>query len=312
MKARAAAIDIGSNTTLFLAAEVDLHGKVAPRDEDQLSNGIGRDVFQTGSIAPETISRNLSIIDTLARRAEAQGAEEILIAGTSALRNAANGKDLIRRAHEALGLDITLLSGEEEARMTYLGCLSGPLEFHQPVILIDIGGGSTEFIMGQSRKVEKSCSLETGAVRITGDFPLGDPPDREKYQAMSEAVAKSLKVINWKSAQGREIILAGGTAATLAALYKNLPSYRGDAVEGAPLTAEWIEKAQSRFLEATLEERKKILRFDPDRAPVIIAGTALALEILSRLEVATCRVTHRGLRFGLIAGWALGKFKTPA
>lgn len=305
MSPRAASIDIGSNTTLFLVGDVNEYGKVIPVDEDKAANGIGKDVFDTGAIADDTVERNRQILTGLVRRAMQIGAEKIIIAGTSAVRNASNCKRFSVMVQSVTGQKMVILSGEEEARMTFLGSLSGSLDFSHPVTLVDIGGGSTEIILGRDRAVEESFSLEIGAVRLTGKFPLGDPPDNEVYPRMAAAISSELKSLISSPLEGRALILSGGTAATLATLKLRQTIYDGAAVEGAHLRRDWIESALRELLLTTLEARRRMLRFDPDRAEVIIAGTALALEIMRRLQAEDCRVTHRGLRFGLLADWAL-------
>lgn len=300
---RGAAIDLGSNTTLFLLGEVEGGGGINIIDEASVSNGLGEDVFRSGEISPGTIERNIEILRELMLRATAGGAEKTVTAGTAALRKAANRGEFVKIVEDELGLEVKILPEGDEARLSYLGYLSGRAAFRGRVMLVDIGGGSTEFTIARDESIEHSFSLDIGAVRLMEIFPPGAPPDLKNYLSMREYTEVELARVGEKQLvpSWEEIVLSGGTAAALAALKCDVSHYNGDTIEGIRLNREWIARTQDRFLESTLEARKRILHFDPDRAKVIIGGTVIALEIMKRFSIDQCRVTHRGLRFGLLA-----------
>lgn len=303
---RAASIDIGSNTTLFLVGDVDSNGKITVIDEEQVSNGIGKDVFQYGKILSGTIERNLNILRSLTIYAPATGAKEIIIAGTSALRSASNKDQFISAVEKNLGVRVRIIPGVEEARLSYLGYQSGKTAIRGNILLADVGGGSSEFVLGAEGEIQQSFSLNIGGVRLMEDFPLGDPPERDKYRNLLSHIPSYLTLLEEDMLSGRRLVFSGGAATALATLHKGLYSYDGDAIEGRVLDSRRIAQIQEKFLNSTLSERKRLLHFDPDRADVIIGGTAIILTVMKKLNAGQCRITNRGLRFGLLSEWGMG------
>lgn len=304
---RGTAVDIGSNTTLFLTGDVDSAGIVRIVDEAQFSNGIGNDVFRYGRITAETISRNAAIIGELKLRASGSHADKVIAAGTSALRNAANGAEFVQSVKNKTGVEISVIPGEEEARLSYRGYLSSGLAAQRPVLLADIGGGSSECIWASQGEIDECYSLDTGAVRLLREFDLGDPPDREVYAQMEAVIPCLLNRVGESNFRNGELVISGGTATALAAMKRNLASYEGEVVEGTKLAYQDVLAAQEKFLGLELSSRKSLMSFDPDRAEVIIGGTAIVLALLKLLDADSFRVTHRGLRFGLLSEWGLNR-----
>ena len=298
---RAAAVDIGSNTVLFLVGDVDSKGKVSVVDEALFASGFGRDVFNYGHLAEETIVRNIAVLRALKLRAESRGASTILCCGTSAVRNAANSREFADRVKRELDLKVEIISGEEEARLTYLGYLSGIEKPESRIYLIDIGGGSCEVIAADGIDIVESVSLDIGAVRLTEKIPLGDPPDESKYPMMEKEALSELAKLEPLTPSWGKLVFSGGTVTALAALELGLDSYSGGAIEGFPITIGQVKSTQERFLSMSLSERRRLLSFEPDRARVIIAGTAIVLAFMKYLKLGMCNITHRGLRFGLLA-----------
>ena len=200
------------------------------------------------------------------------------------------------------GRKIDILSGGQEALMTYEGFMSGKAATAEPVILVDVGGGSSEFVFAKNRRVEKSFSLDIGAVSLLKKFPgLGDPADLSVAESMRRYVADILGEID-SSVRNiyPDLVISGGTATALAALNKGLDSYEGEVIEGAYLKRDWIDRNLKKFLSLNLVQRKKMLPFEPERASVIIGGTIVIMGIMDRLSFENCKVTHRGIRFGAI------------
>jgi len=305
---RAAAIDIGSNTTLFLIAEVAADGTVNPIEEAQIYNGIGTDVFSTGGLLSETLEKNVEILRGLGRKAEEKEAEEIIIVGTSALRQAVNAELLKQRIKSELNLNLQIISGEEEANLTYWGFLSGGKVRNNEILLADIGGGSSELIRGSYDKIIFKKSVDIGAVRLGREFDLGDPPDLTKYRRMPEALKRQLTDLADIDVNSCEIVFSGGTASSLAAIKHKSNVYDGKKVEGTILDYHWIEETQNMFVKANLAGRKVLLPFDPDRAPVIIYGTAIILTLMKLWRKQSAIITNRGLRYGLLSQWGINKF----
>ncbi len=300
---RGTAIDIGSNTTLFLTGDADSAGVVRIINEAQFSNGIGNDVFNFGRISPETISKNAGIIRELNLRASAGGSEIVIAAGTSALRNAGNAAEFIQAVKNETGIEISVIPGEEEARLSYLGYLSSGVDPQKPLLLVDVGGGSSECVLAGRGKITECFSLNIGAVRLLREFDLGDPPHRAVYARMESHIPGLLSRVGELNFKDGDLVISGGTATALAAMNRNLISYAGDVVEGTRLDYHDVLAAQEKFLTLELSARKSLLSFDPDRAEVIIGGTAIILALLKLLSLDSFKVTHRGLRFGLLSEW---------
>ena len=300
---RAASIDVGSNTTLFLLADVDSAGKITIVDESSTVNGIGDDVFRIGKLSPDKVERNCQMIATLIESAHGMGASEIYIVGTAALRNAQNSGEFIESVERKTGIKIEIISGGEEALLTYRGFMTGKAATDKAVLLIDVGGGSTEFVYAKDGKVEKFFSLDIGAVKLLKKFPnLGDPADMDVFKSLRTFLIEFIADIGADdSFEYPNLILSGGTAAALAALQTVLVSYNGEAVEGVVLQKERISDLLEKFLTIDLSQRKKMLHFEPDRASVIIGGAVIILELMNLMGYGSGVVTHRGIRFGIVA-----------
>ena len=300
---RAASIDVGSNTTLFLLADVDSAGKITIVDESSTVNGIGDDVFRIGKLSPDTVERNCQMVATLIESAHGMGASEIYIVGTAALRNAQNSGEFIESVERKTGIKIEIISGGEEALLTYRGFMTGKAATDKAVLLIDVGGGSTEFVYAKDGKVEKFFSLDIGAVKLLKKFPnLGDPADMDVFKSLRTFLIEFIADIGADdSFEYPNLILSGGTAAALAALQTVLVSYNGEAVEGVVLQKERISDLLEKFLTIDLSQRKKMLHFEPDRASVIIGGAVIILELMNLMGYGSGVVTHRGIRFGIVA-----------
>jgi len=299
---RGAAIDIGSNTTLYLLGDLKPDQTIKILDENTISNNIGRDVFQHGFITEETIQQNMRIISDLVAKAESGSAEKILIAGTSALRQAVNRIDFIERIRNKFNLELKIIDGPEEAALSYRGYKTSEKSIIDNLTLFDIGGGSTEKIRIMEGEVIESGSYELGAVRLHRMFHLGDPPIKCAFDQMEQYLENTIltkKIVLKKPIDN--LVFSGGTATCLAALYLGIDEYSPDIVEGVILDRIWIERILGEFIKVDLHARKKLLFFDPDRAEVIIGGTLLMVKIMQLIGQDGCSITHRGLRFGLLA-----------
>jgi len=299
---RAAAVDIGSNTTLFLVGVVSANGLVEPIEEAQIYNGIGAEVFASGSISAETLEMNVEILRTMTKRANELRAETVILAGTSALRQAVNAELLKQRIKSELNLELSIISGEDEAYLTFQGFISSGKFRNAEVLLADIGGGSSELIGADKERIIFRKSVDTGAVRLSRDYNLGDPPDIDKYSEMEAFLKNNLSGLSEIEFEG-DVVFSGGTASSLAAMKHNLKIYDGKTVEGTVVEYSRIEEAQKLFLQTDLSGRRKLLSFDPDRAPVMIYGTAIILTLMKMWNKKSAVITNRGLRYGLLARW---------
>ena len=297
---RFASIDIGSNTTLLLVADVDSKGVARTVHEEQASNGIGKDVFAQGVVSSETIKNNVDIIESMMGHAGNLNAVKMKIVGTSALRQTGNAGEFCAAVKKQTGEEVIILSGAEEAELLLKGYFTSGRRLPYKVLLVDIGGGSTEFTFSQRGQAALSRSVDIGAVRLLRDAGLGEPPALERYNDLCEIVNKCLEKSDVTKFKTEATVFSGGTATALAGLKRRLISYDGNSVEGTTLELKWIKRIQERFLVEDLTGRRKMLGFDPDRAEVIIYGTEIMISIMRILDISQVEITNRGLRYGLL------------
>ena len=193
-------------------------GRITPLRHEVVTNDLGRGLDSRNRLSPEVISLNLSQLAEFKKIAVENGAQEIRVAATEALRRAANAGDLIDRARRELDLGMRILSGEEEAQLTYQGVISGLEDSLSDILLADVGGGSTEVIRGAGGKVIQSISMKMGAVSLDRAFIRSDPASRLEISAVRHEIQKILQTTDWRPFQSASsLIICGGTASSLAA-----------------------------------------------------------------------------------------------
>jgi len=300
------ALDIGTNSSLFLLAEVEDNGRIHPRRHEVRTNDLGRGLDAQNRLTDATIALNLELLRDFRRVADEGGARDIIIAGTEALRRAANAAVLMERAQNELGLMIRIISGEEEAALTYLGVISGLLETNQPRVVADVGGGSTEIILGRGHRRVKSESLPLGAVSLDRQYIKHDPPSSEEIEAIKRQVGKHLAgSMLGKINQEAEWIICGGTASALASADLGLTDYQPERIAGHQMTRARLERFIHQFCRATLEERRGIPGIGRRRAEIILPGSLIIHELMKAAGIEAYQTSERGLRYGLLLTGAL-------
>ena len=300
---RLAAIDIGTNSTKLTVAERADDGTLTVVAEDSEVTRLGEGVDAAKRLGDEAVRRTLDAVQRFAEAARGQGATRVLAAGTSALRDAANGRDFIAQAKQRANVDIEIISGDREAQLAYAAVRSDDslrLPPNAPLLVFDIGGGSTELILGQGRDVQRHKSLDAGAVRLTERFLPTDPPTDDEA-AQASRFADELLATFAAPDQTPQIIGIGGTAVNLAAVTRALPQTDPDAVHGVTLTQADVSAALRHFRSVSLAERRNIPGLEPKRADVIIGGALLLSRLLARFHADQFTVSARGLRYGLLA-----------
>jgi len=277
---RVAAIDLGTNSTRLLVADVD-EGRVEEVERALKITRLGEGVDTRRRLLPLPIARVRNVLSDFRRTAERLGAERTLAVATSAVRDAENGEAFLGEVEWGYGFSTRLLSGEEEAKLTYRGVTAGrPLE--PGTLIVDIGGGSTELILS-----DQHVSLDVGCVRLTERFG-------EDVRAAGGHVAWKLPNLPVKAAIG-----VAGTITSLAARDLRLLEYDPERVHGHVLTARAVDKQLARLTALPLEERRRLPGLDPERAPVIIAGTAILRAILRRYRLEGIEVSEHDLLHGV-------------
>jgi len=292
-----AAIDIGTNTALLLVAEVTKQNEIIPIAQEEKIVRLGQGVDRNKYLNSEAIGRTLRAIREQVKIAEDLGAEKILISGTSAVRDAANRETLLSEIKNNFGITMQVLSGDEEAELTYFGALSNK-NLQGDILLVDIGGGSTEFIFGTQQKIKHAFSLNIGSVRLTERFIQNDPITDTEYKSIRRAVKEQLSSL--KSFDAGQLMGIAGTITTLAAMHLQMDTYDSARIDNSLLTISQAEKIVSDLKKKTLSQRRKFLGLKPERADVILAGALILLEVMQHFKFNETLVSDRGVRFGLI------------
>ncbi len=290
-----AAIDIGSNSILLTVAD---DGQVV-HDEARVV-GLGRGLGEVGVFRPERMESAMAVLRDYANRARELGAADVRAVATSASRRALNATTFFAAVTKATGLRVEVISGEEEARLTWLGGVSGIAVSPGPVLLLDPGGGSTEVIVGEAGQIHQRISLEIGTVRLT-DAHLGygqvDPASLARARQEIDNAFAALRL----NVSPRTAVAVAGTATTLSATASGLQTYDAGGVHNSVLSAAQLRTWIDRLLVAGPDERRALVPVSPERADTLLAGACILLRALDLTRRQTWRVSDRGLRYGLLA-----------
>ncbi len=282
---RVAAVDLGTNSTRLLVADVD-DGRVEEVARRSQITRLGEGVDERRKLLPLPVARVRNVLSEYRREVERLGAERVLTIGTSAVRDAENGEAFLGEIEWSYGFTTRLLSGEEEAELTRRGVANGGAVGDETVVL-DVGGGSTELITAHDR-----VSLDLGCVRLTERHLRSDPPAREELDAAARAVREALP--DWSP---RDAIGVAGTVTSLAAL--ELGEYDPERIHGFRLSRESVERQLERLASLPLAERRELPGLEPERAPVIVAGALIVREVLDRYGLDGLEASERDILHGV-------------
>lgn len=290
---RVAAIDLGTNTTRLLVADVD-DGRVDEVDARSEITRLGEGVDSRRRLLPLPIARTRNVLTDYRRRLESLGAERTLAVATSAVRDAENGEAFLGEVEWSYGFTTREVGGEDEAELTFRGVTSDT-SLERPTLVLDIGGGSTELVVAGPDGVSSRRSLDIGSVRLTERFLHTDPPTAGELAACASHVGLALP----ESLEVEDAIGVAGTVTTLAAIDLELDVYDRKRVHGHRLTRETIEREVERLAGMPLAERIEVPGLHPDRAPVIVAGGIIVRETLARLGLDELKVSERDILHGI-------------
>ena len=294
---RVAAVDLGTNSTRLLVADV-ADGRVDELARETVITRLGEGVDRRRRLLPEPIARVRNCLTDFRRRAEELGAERTLLVATSAVRDAENGEAFLGEVEWSYGFDTQLLSGEEEAAMALRGASVGR-RLDPGTLLLDVGGGSTELTLPDFR-----VSLDVGSVRQTERFLASDPPTEEELAACRAAIRAVLEE-HAGDLEVRHAIGVAGTITTLAAV--ELGEYDRERVEGYRITRGAAERRLERLAALPLAKRRQVPGLEPARAPVIVAGIAIVTEVLRFFHLDELEVSEHDL----LTGAALAAAELP-
>jgi exopolyphosphatase / guanosine-5'-triphosphate,3'-diphosphate pyrophosphatase len=281
---RVAAIDLGTNTTRLLVADVD-GDQIEEVVKRTRITRLGEGVDARRRLLPLPIARVRTCLTEYRQEVESLGAERTLLVATSAVRDAENGEAFLGEIEWSYGFTTRVLTGDEEAELT----LRGVGETDGSTLVVDIGGGSTELIGAAER-----ISLDIGSVRLTERHLLSDPPTKEELKACAAAVRAALP----DGLRPERAIGVAGTITSLAALDLELPEYDLDRVHGHRLTLDGVQRQLARLASMPLAERRQVPALDPDRAPVIVAGAVILREVLAHLGLEEIEASERDILHG--------------
>jgi len=286
---RVAAIDLGTNTTRLLVADVNAE-RVEEISRRTAITRLGEGVDGRRRLLPLPIARVRNVLADYRRELESLGAERTLAAATSAVRDAENGGAFLGELEWSYGFTTRLLSGEEEADLT----LRGVGEAGHDALVVDIGGGSTELIGAGTR-----ISTELGSIRLTERFLLSDPPTEGELDALGAATRSVLAEQVPEELTARRAIGVAGTITSLAALDLGLVEYDRDRVHGHRLGDAAVEAQLERLAALPLAERRRVPGLEPERAPVIVAGAVVLREVLRHFGLSSIEASERDILHGI-------------
>ena len=280
---RVASVDLGTNSTRLLVADVD-DGRLQDVVRRLKITRLGEGVDERKRLLPAPIARVRNVLTDFRREADQLGAERTLAVATSAVRDAENGEAFLGEVEWSYGFKTRLLSGDEEAQLTFRGASMGR-DVAENTLVIDIGGGSTELVVGGAEGLSFHDSLNMGGVRLTERFLHSDPPTNEELDACGEAARELLAQRVPRDVRPEAAIGVAGTITSIAALDLGLAEYDPDQVQGHHLSREGVRAQLERLAALPLAERREIPALDPDRAPVIVAGAVILGEVLDHFDL---------------------------
>jgi len=311
--ARRAVIDVGTNSVKLLVAEVagqDVH----PVLEDSKQTRLGKGFYETHRLQPEPIAQTARAVALFANTARKHGAASVRIIATSAARDATNPGDLAAEIAEATNLRLEIISGEQEADWSFRGATSNPKLATEPLLLLEVGGGSTQFILGQGDQKHFRQSYPLGAVRLLEKIPHSDPPKSEELAACREWLKAFLDTkvrAQLDSALKREVKIhaqhhavrlvgTGGTATILTRMENGMDDYDRERIEAARLSLKKVRGWVERLWSLPLAERRQIQGLPKERADVMLTGALIYEAVMEAFEFCELRVSTRGLRFAAV------------
>ena len=297
---RVGVVDIGTNSTRLLIADVR-DGRIAELRRRSEVTRLGEGVDASGRLGDEPRGRVFAVLDSYAEEIASEECEITTGVLTSAVRDAENGaefKDEVRRRY---GIDANVIDGDTEAQLTYLGATAERATADGgPIVVIDIGGGSTEYVIGESARVTFHVSTQAGVVRQTERHLHDDPPTHEQLEALADevrAIIADQVPADLRQSVARAVAVAG-TATSCAAIDQELEPYDATRVHGYHLQDGGLELMLARLAEMDLEHRRRVAGLDPNRAPTIVAGVVILLEAVRAFGLREVEVSEHDILWG--------------
>ena len=300
-----AVIDVGTNSVKLLVAKVEGE-TVIPLFEQSEQTRLGKGFYETHRLQPEAIRRTAEAIAEFSALAATYGASGIRVFATSAARDALNKEELLAAINEASGLSVEIISGEQEAEWVFRGVATHPAFQGRPLLVVDVGGGSTEFVLGSGTQKSFAQSFPLGTVRILEQIQPADPPSRGDFEHCRAWVSNFIQTrilpgigpeLRKLGQGGARLVGTGGTTTIMARIQGQMADFDRDRIDATILTRDQVLAQLHRLWELPLGERQKIVGLPAKRADVILTGAAIFAGIMEEFGFETMQVSARGLRF---------------
>lgn len=304
---RRAAIDVGTNSVKLLVADV-AGTRVDPLLEESLQTRLGKGFYQTRLLQPDAIDATAQAVAALAEKARHQGAQLIRVIGTSAARDALNAAELISAILEKSGLVLEVISGDREAEWAFQGVTTNPALANASLLLLDVGGGSSEFIVGEQARLKFRHSFALGTVRLLESLTLADPPglaalQQFRQQLKTHFLQAIVPMVQPPLAACKEkprLVGTGGTATLLGRMEARMLDFDREKIESQQITLEGVAGLADTLWTQTMAERQRIPGLPANRADVILTGVVIYETIMREFGFPVFQPSTRGLRFSAL------------
>lgn len=299
-KKRIAAIDLGTNTIILLIGERSSKTDFQILHDEARVVRLGEGIHQNSFFLDEAMNRAYQTLNEFKKIIDDKACDEVRAVGTAGFRNAKNAQIFIDRVKEGLGISIDVISGDKEAELIYRSVKHDFSFLEQPFLVLDIGGGSTEFIFEQKKSETKlfAKSLPFGSVKLTERFLPSDPPTKQELLHLDTFLQQELN--QFEKIQSQKIVATAGTATTLAALSFQLEHYDSNCVHGCEISLQDLQSLLQKLETMTCLQRSVLPCLEPKRADVIVAGGHILIQVCQYFQISQVLVSDRGLRYGLL------------
>ncbi|MEK7819351.1 MAG: hypothetical protein AAB255_06125 [Bacteroidota bacterium] len=296
---RIATIDLGTNTCLLLIIEINNLKSYKILREDILYPRIGKSVDDKKHIQTDAFHKTIESFNYYKSIIANYNVDKIIATGTSALRDAVNRNDFIQSVRIETGIEIKILSGEEEARLTFIGTINDFTNHDSNYTVIDIGGGSTEIIFGDNQNIIYSKSFDIGSVRMSERFLKHTPPLKSELSNLSNFISTNLKDVSPNIFRGSELIGVAGTATTLLSIHLNTHNFSSEYLNMKTISFSVLNNIFLKLASLNETEITNIPQISEGRRDIIVAGNAILLDFMEYFGWKNIKVSTRGLRFGV-------------
>lgn len=296
---RYAVVDVGTNSVKFHVGERGADGGWRQLVDRAEVTRLGEGLDDSGRLRPEPMARTVDAIAGMADEARAHGTEAIAAVGTAGLRAAANSADFLDAVQTRCGVPVEVISGDEEARLSYLAATAGIGPVDGSLVVFETGGGSTQLTFGHANRVDEQFSVDVGAVRFTERFGLDSAVDDRTLAAALDAIADELGSLDGRPTPDA-LVGMGGAVTNIAAVKHQLETYDPELVQGTVLDVAELDRQIELFRTRSADERRAVVGLQPKRAEIILAGACVVRTVLGKLGRESLVVSDRGLRHRLL------------